>query len=384
MKAKPLLIAASLPFLLAMCQGEAPPQRLPWSQELQGELDRALKANGGTGVSAAVVVAAAGEWAGVSGFSDPTTAESIRPDMVFDVASVGKTFTAALVLQLAEEGRLSLDDPLNKWLPDVPHINSSATIRQLLNHTSGNSHFAANQRYWSAVFADPDSLWTPATVLAFVPEPRFPPGGGWHYASTNYILLGMIIEKATASTLNGELRNRLLDPWKLANTFPILDNDARRSRPFARGHFDLDGDGKLEDMGAQSRNALFSSAWAAGPVVSTAEDLARWAQRLYGNRVLRKGSLEQMIDFHRPTPGEPFMSGYGLGTAEINAEFLGGERVWGHLGWQPGYMTAMLYFPDHAVSLAVLINDNNEACISSIVVGLWSIVRKHLEERGTG
>jgi len=135
-------------------------------------------------------------------------------------------------------------------------------------------------------------------------------------------------------------------------------------------------------MGSLSRNSLFSSAWAAGPVVSTAEDLAKWAEYLYSDRVLKKESLDQMTDFYRPTPGEPFISGYGLGTAEIRGEFLGGERVWGHLGWQPGYMTAMLYFPDHSVSMAVLINDNNEKCITSITVGLWGIVKHHLEESG--
>ena len=379
MKSKLLLISAILPFVLVMCYRATTPQKLPWSQELQVALDNGLKSKGGTGVSASVVVNGTGEWAGVSGMSDLKTAQPIQPDMLFDVASVGKTFTAALVLQLAEEGKLSLDDPLHKWLPDFPNINKNATIRQLLNHTSGISHIAANRQYWAAVFADPDSLWAPEDVLRFVPEPRFPPGAGWHYSSTNYILLGMIVEKATASTLNVQLRNRFLVPLKLNNTLPVTDSAARASRVFAHGHFDLNGDGELEDMGPQSRNSLFTSAWAAGPVASTAGDLARWAECLYGNHVLQKESLDRMVDFHRPTPGEPLLSGYGLGTADLSGDFLGGERVWGHLGWQPGYMTAMLYFPDRSVSMAVLINDNNEECITSITVGLWGIVKDHLE-----
>ena len=375
MKSKLLLISV----ILVMCYRATTPQKLPWSQELQVALDNGLKTKGGTGVSASVVVNGTGEWAGVSGMSDLKTAQPIQPDMLFDVASVGKTFTAALVLQLAEEGKLSLDDSLHKWLPDFPNINKNATIRQLLNHTSGISHIAANRQYWSAVFADPDSLWAPEDVLRFVPEPRFPPGAGWHYSSTNYILLGMIVEKATASTLNVQLRNRFLVPLKLNNTLPATDSAARASRVFAHGHFDLNGDGALEDMGPQSRNSLFTSAWAAGPVASTAGDLTRWAECLYGNHVLQKESLDRMVDFHRPTPGEPLLSGYGLGTAELRGDFFGGERVWGHLGWQPGYMTAMLYFPNHSVSMAVLINDNNEECITSITVGLWGIVKDHLE-----
>jgi len=378
MNSKSLFISVVLSSLFVMGDGATTLQKLPWSEELQEVLDRGLKTSGGTGVSAAVLVAGTGEWAGVSGISDVKTAECITPEMLFDVASVGKTFTAALALQLAEEGKLSLDDSLHKWLPDFPHISRTATVRQLLNHTSGISHFSKNPRYWSAVFATPDSLWTPLDVLAFVPEPRFPPGGGWHYSSTNYILLGMIIEKATGSALSEQLRSRILIPWRLKNTFPSLDSTASKSRVFAHPHFDLDGDGKLDDMGSLSRNSLFSSGWAAGPVVSTAEDLTRWAECLYGDHVLQKESLQQMTDFYRPTPGEPFLSGYGLGTADLTGELLGGEKVWGHLGWQPGSMTAMLYLPTHSVSIAVLINDNNEACITSLVVGLWGVVKKHL------
>jgi D-alanyl-D-alanine carboxypeptidase len=382
MRLKLLLLPAFLPFLLVICDRAVPPKKLSWSQELQAVLDAGLKTTGGTGVSAAVIVTGEGEWAGVGGMSDPKTAKPIQPDMLFDIASVGKTFTAALVLQLVEEGRLSLEDSIHEWLPEFPNINSNVTIRQLLNHTSGISHFAGNREYWHTVFADPGRMWSPEEILAFVPEPRFPPGGGWHYSSTNYILLGMIIEKVTASTLSQQLRNRLLVPLNLDNTCVSMDGHQGGSRVFAHGHYDLNGDRRLDDMGSLSRNSLFSSAWAAGPVVSTAEDVARWAKILYGDRILPKELFDQMIDFHRPTPGEPFSSGYGLGTTEIKGEYFGGERVWGHLGWQPGFMTAMLYFPNHSVSVAVLINDNNENSITTIAVGLWNVVKNHLEGSG--
>lgn len=378
MNSRLFLITLSFPCLVGTCHRTTAPEKLPWSQELQEVLDHELKSTGGTGVSAAIRIVGKGEWSGVSGMSDTRRSEPIKPDMVFDVASVGKTFTAALVLQLAEEGKLSLDDPLHKWLPDFPMIDHNATIRQLLNHTSGISHFSKNQQYWQTVFAYPDSLWAPGEVLAFVPEPRFPPGKGWNYSSTNYVLLGMIIEQAGSSTLSAQLRTRFLVPLDLAGIVPSIGDRAGEFPVFAHGHFDLNGDGQVDDMGGLSRNSLFSSAWAAGPVVSTAEALARWAEYLYGDRVLRRESLEEMTKFYRPTPGEPFLSGYGLGTAEIQADFLGGERVWGHLGWNPGYMTAMLFFPDRSVSLAVLINDNNEKSISSITAGLWSVVKNHL------
>ena len=379
MKSTSSVVSIILALSLLACSHAPAPKRLAYSQELQDVLDTALKATGGTGVSAAVIVAGKGEWAGVSGMSEPKTATAINPNMLFDIASVGKTYVAALVLQLAEEGRLTLDDPLPKWLPDFPNINNTATIRQLLNHTSGISHFAENSAYWQTVMGDLDSLWTHEAVLAFVPEPKFPPGQGWHYSSANYVLLGMIIEKATASTLATQLRNRIFIPLKLNNTCTPLDRDAALCGTLAHAHFDVNGDGKLDDMGNMPRTSIFSSVWASGPVISTAEDLAQWADALYRGRVLKKQSLDQMLDFHRPTPGEPLISGYGLGASEFPGEPFGGEKAWGHLGWNPGYMTAMLYFPDRSVTLTVLINDNNEGCITQVAVGLWSAVKSHLE-----
>ncbi|UCE18845.1 MAG: beta-lactamase family protein [Gemmatimonadota bacterium] len=379
MKNKLLFASIVLTFLVAMCFKATVPKKLPFSKELQDVLDSGLKKTGGTGVSAAVIVTGKGEWVGVGGMSDLKTAEAIKPNMLFDIASVGKTFIAALVLQLAEEDRLILDDPLQKWLPDFSNIDNTVTIRQLLNHTSGISHFTENTAYWKTVFGDLDSLWTPEDILAFVSESHFPPGGGWHYSSTNYVLLGMIIEKVTESTLTTQLRNRFFIPLKLNNTFTPLDIEETLSVEFAHAHFDLDGDGELDDMGYLPRKSIFSSVWAAGQVVSTAEDLVKWAEVLYSSRVLKKETLDQMIDFHRPTPGEPLYSGYGLGTGEFPGEFFAGDRAWGHLGWQPGYMTAMLYFPNHSVSLAVMINDNNEDCITYIAVDLWSIIKNHLE-----
>jgi CubicO group peptidase (beta-lactamase class C family) len=190
----------------------------------------------------------------------------------------------------------------------------------------------------------------------------------------------MILEKATKSTLSSQLRNRFFIPFKLEHMRFSLDPDVSVSEVLAHAHFDLDQDGSLDDIGILSRTSIFSSVWASGPVVTTAGDLARWADFLYGGRVLPKELYNQMIDFHRPTPGEPLMSGYGLGIVELNGEFFGGEQVWGHLGWQPGYMTAMLYFPDYSVSLVVMINDNNENSITFIGIGLWSVVKNHLNQ----
>jgi D-alanyl-D-alanine carboxypeptidase len=354
-------------------------EKLPFSLKLQEALDDGLKTTGGSGISAAVIVSGKGEWRGTSGMSDKKLAKPLKPEMLFDAASIGKTFTAALVLQLTEEGRLTLDDTLGQWLPAFANIDSAVTIRQLLNHTSGLAHYTENTKYWKSVLSDLDRIWTPADILALTPKAHYAPGKGWHYSSANYILLGMIAEKATESTLAKELRKRFFIPLNLKNTFTPLESAKQLSGAYAHAHYDLDGDGELDDMASLPRRSIFSSVWAAGPVVSTAEDIARWADLLYRGRVLQKEALTEMVTFHRPTPGEELYSGYGLGTCEYLSKILAGDEAWGHLGWQPGYMGVMMYFPKYSVSLVALINDNNEDCIRYVSVSLWQVIKKQLK-----
>ena len=353
-----------------------PELALPFGQELQDVLDDGLQVTHGTGVSAAVHVSGQGTWTGVSGMSDLSASKRIKRDMLFDIASVGKIFTAALVLQLAEEDLLSLEDPLHKWLPAYPNIENTITIRQLLNHTSGIFDFVENDAYWHSVWEDPKRLWEPADVLALIREPYFSPGQGARYSSTNYILLGMIVERVTDSTMAEQTRTRFLEPLGLIHTFSIGSEGI--SGELAHGHFDLDGDGEIDDMASLPRTAIDSSKWASGSIVSTAEDLARWADALYGGRVLSPEATKQMLSFYRPVaeaPGGALASGYGLGVQEFTA---GEQRMWGHLGQYPGYMAAMLYVPDYSTTVVILINDGNEACITHISFGLLGVVGNHL------
>ena len=348
------------------CEGRP----LPSGPALQAALDIARTLTGGTGVSAAVVVEGKGSWAGASGRSGSETPLHTR--MVFDVGSVGKNLVAALVLQLAEEGRLDLDDPAGRWLPPYPNVDADTSIRQLLDHTSGVFDFVEHPRSPFRVPFDSiafDEATSPeATLRELVSEPYFPPGTGWHYSTTNYLLLRLIVEEATGSTVRAEIRGRFLLPLALDQTV-VMDEESVSldGHEAARPWFDADGDRALDDISSRGR------AWMAGRspamVFASAGDLARWSQALYGGRVLGKASLAEMVRFRRPAPGEPY-SGFGLGTGELR---FGGREIWGHLGWQYGYTTAMLHLPDRETSIAVLINDNNMACIGATFVGLWLV-----------
>jgi D-alanyl-D-alanine carboxypeptidase len=357
--------------------------KLSFGRKLQSILDLGVRLTKGTGISAAVVVPGIGTWTGASGRSQ--SSEPIAPDMLFDIASIGKHYVAVLVVQLAQEGRLGLDDPLSTWLPEYPNIDKGITVRQLLNHTSGISDWVEHpqspyRKTFDAITFD--EISSPASVMrTLVNEPYFPPGSRFRYSTTNYTLLRMIVEQVTGSTVAKEIERRFLAPLDLSQTFVVdADTCLPESVRVAHAWWDADRDGALEDI--TSRPRMWIATRSPAMIYATAEDLARWAQAIYGGTVLDPTFLQQVLVFHRPTPtapGEPFATGYGLGTQELR---LGRLVMWGHLGWQYGYTSSMLYVPKHSASIAVLINDNNMMLINLATIGLWIIMWLGLKRAG--
>ena len=139
---------------------------LALTQKLKNSLEDSLKNSNIQGVSSAIIMPSKEIWLGVSGMSDPTIEEQINPEMLFDIGSTGKNYVAALILQLVEEGRFTLEDPLRKWLPDYPNIDNNITIRQMLNHTSGVYDFVKNSRSpWQMAYKS-TKMWTQEQILA--------------------------------------------------------------------------------------------------------------------------------------------------------------------------------------------------------------------------
>ncbi len=271
--------------------------------------------------------------------------------------SIGKTYVAAVLLQLVQEGRVELDRRISHWfgedewftrLPNGPDI----TLRMLMNHTSGIPRHIFMSDFQAAVKAQPLKVWRPEEMVAYVldVEPAFEAGQGWSYADTNYILVGMIIERVTGRTYYEELTDRILRPLGLADTTPSDRPDipwlacgyTSENNPFSlpieaarRGYYAMNP--QLE--------------WTGGGLACTALDLARWAWLLYGGRVLQADTLQHMLD------GVPMKEGsqqlYGLGVMLRSSER---DRVLGHSGWMPGYVSMMAYYPDHSVAVAVQVN----------------------------
>ncbi|MCD6249949.1 MAG: beta-lactamase family protein [candidate division Zixibacteria bacterium] len=189
-------------------------------EKLQTVLNENIEDINGRGVSVAVIMPGRPIWKGVAGISHDTI--SISPDMLFAIGSITKNFVASLTLKLVEEGKLSLEDSLHSWLPAYSHIDSTITIRQLLNHSSGIYMFWSNQQIWDDLKKDRTKIWTPEEVLSYIKEPySFAPGEGFRYSNTNYLLMAMIIEKATGSNLSTEFRERFWKPLEIDNAYFI-------------------------------------------------------------------------------------------------------------------------------------------------------------------
>lgn len=313
--------------------------------QLQDSLDRKVQQYELVGASAAVILPNQGAWLGTSGYSVPANSDTIRSDMLFGIGSVTKTFTAAMMLRLADDGVLSLDDSLHQWIPSFAHVDSTITIRQLLQHTSGIFNFTDHSDFPQANFADPTRFWSPEDVLTkLLNPPYFAPGTDWKYSNTNYIIAGMIIRKATGHEISNELHRRFLDPHNLNRTFLGVEDSLRGELV----HYWLNPN---NDGHSMTRTSIYSLAWTAGAIFATAEDVAKWAILLYSGEFFSQTYMDEMLTFH-PS------SNYGLGTQYLS--YLG-QRMWYHTGGIYGFNSVMVYMPDHEASFVVLLNSGQPA-----------------------
>ena len=342
-------------------------------ERLQAVLDDLIENHHGMGASAAVILPDHDVWFGVSGVSHDTI--RITPDMLFGIGSVTKSITAALILKLAEEGLLTLEDSLHHWLPHFQNIDSTITIQQLLNHTSGVNCFYNNDEMWNAIEGGIVLDWKPEDILMYVPQAYFSPGADWHYSNANYTLLGMIVEKASGSSVSSAFRNRFFEPLGLNNTYLAAEEPLFG----IVAHFcSRDDDDVFNDLTDSPRRFNEERvAWTSGGIFSTAEDVARWSQLLYGGHVLGEPYTEALLTF---VPSVHFDAPeYGCGVMMFDPSWANGEVSIGHTGGFITHMTYMVYLPDHDVSIAVMINDWNSGCIEAIKDGLIRVVLDHLQ-----
>jgi D-alanyl-D-alanine carboxypeptidase len=326
------------------------PEKL--AEALQHALDSMQQQLNSRGFSAALVLPNDALWAGASGISSQSPGDSLRTDHIFAVASSSKTITGACILQLQEEGLLSIDDSLHQWLPDFNNLNGNITIRQLLHHRSGVFDILSHPTFFPIINSSVVTIWEPENALtSFLNPPDFQPGASWAYSNTNYILLGMIIEAATGNDYHEEIRNRFFEPLGM-ESISLMPFEAFTGEA-AHLWLDLNGDGTLDDAHnfITTYNSFFSVAWSAGSFWATPSDMASWIKAYHTAGILQDESIDAA---HSTVPTTmPSGTRYGLGITKRN--FLG-QEAFGH-GGDVSYSAAVYYFPEKNIGMAVHCND---------------------------
>jgi D-alanyl-D-alanine carboxypeptidase len=290
--------------------------------------------------------------AGVASLEDGAPLEATDR---FRIYSITKTFTAIIVLQLVDEGILSLEDTVAQVLDDpavgrIPNVDI-ITIRQLLLHTSGiYDYMDETSPFWEDAFFGPNADWSRVWILkelvAYADgdahEPYFAPGEAFHYANTNYILLGMIVEQATGRAFGNELRSRILTPLNLTDTF--LADGGSIPEGTVNGYQVLEG----ELVNVSSTN--LSWAWTAGGIVSTTTDVLRFARAAYTGELLSPESFAEMVTFG---PGDKPGFSWGMGLYQ---EETPNGRLVGFDGDGAGFTSYMSRHDEGDVTVVVLAN----------------------------
>lgn len=326
--------------------------------DLQAALDRIRARDAIPGVSATIVFADGSVWRGVSGLANVKAGTFVTPDTAFAIGSISKTFLAALILDLAEDGKLRLEDSAREYVPNVA-IDPAITIRQLLDHTSGLHDFFFGRGIDRALRADRSALWTSTRTLRYVGKPYFRPGKGWHYSNTNYLILGLIAERVGGRSLAGQLRDRYFEPLGLDRTF--YQGVEKPRGPVAHGYRFAGSKRTLPaiDLADGTEVTPFRSvvtaAGGAGSIASTSYDIARWADDLYDGGVLDGASLDLMVGDVSATAAYKARVPYGLG---VQAIAVGGYPTLGHSGRLLGSQGVVRHFPDADLTIAVLTNQN--------------------------
>jgi D-alanyl-D-alanine carboxypeptidase len=333
MRSRPLksagLVALAVAMLVAAAVAASP---AAGRAAPRAKLQRAVDALAAAGAPGAVALVRDGERTirVAGGYGNLAKRTPLRARDRFRVGSSTKSFVAAVVLQLAGERKLALDDSVERWLPGLVPNGGQITVRQLLNHTSGLADYAPeeDETFIRRVLANRRRTWQPRELVAIgtAQRPLFAPGARWSYSNTGWILLGLIVEAASGNALAAELQERIFAPLRLRAT--SFDTKARIAGRHAHGYSRV-GARRRFDISVLNQ----SWAWAAGAIVSTAGDLARFYRALLDGRLLRPDLLAEMKT-SVPTPSP--MQRYGLGL--IRTRYPCGV-FWGHGGETLGYQS---------------------------------------------
>jgi D-alanyl-D-alanine carboxypeptidase len=357
-----LLSIAFLSLLIpAALHAQADQARL--QQQLTEKLHDLFKQTNAPGVSAGIASPDGKVISVVDGWADRETKKAMTSETLMIQGSVGKTYVAAIAMQLIHDKKLNLEEKVSTYLGKEPWFKQlpnakDITVKMLMNHTSGIMRYELDPKFTDDLTRQPTKVWMPAERISYVlgKKPPFAAGKGWDYSDTNYIVLGMIIEKMTGKSMEELIKTRLLEPLGLKQTMSsdrltipgLAQGYAGSQNPFGGKELMLNVDGSM------IVNPQFE--WTGGGMASTTADLARWAKLMYEGKYEGKAFDASMLPVMLEGVPAPMLgreAKYGLGVI-LRPTPLG--KTYGHSGFFPGYMTEVMYWPDAKVAVAVQVN----------------------------
>jgi D-alanyl-D-alanine carboxypeptidase len=333
--------------------------------KLQAEIPKLMKANAIPGVVVLIKSPGLGDWSATFGTATIDKSVPMSMNDYFRIGSNTKTMTSTVILQLVQEGKLKLDDPISKYVPTVPN-GQNITIAQLSEMRSGLYSYSFDSGFNATLDDDPQKAWTPNELLAiaFAHPSDFAPGARYEYSNTNIVLLGLVIQQLTGMTASEAFQKRIFEPLKLTHTSLPANTDSSIPEPHPQGYqfgTNVQTINSYQVPPAQLPTALNGTlkpidftnsnpSWAftAGGAISTPDDLAVYVQALVGGGLLDAKTQKLRLDSILPTvPGQTGGLGYGLGIVRF------APNIYGHDGQIPGFSTFMVY--DHKQDNTIII-----------------------------
>jgi D-alanyl-D-alanine carboxypeptidase len=311
------------------------------------------------------VTTPAGSWSEALGKANKSPSTRMSMDLQHRIGSVTKTFTTTLILQLAQQGKLSLDDPVSKFVPGVAN-GDKITLRMLGNMTSGLHEYLANPEFRTAFFKDPSRTWKPQELLeaSYKQEPQFAPGTNSAYSNPNTVLLGLVVEKVEGRSFAEVLKEKILVPQGLNHTF--FSNNEQFPGRHIHGYTSLYPGKKEVDSTSWSP----SQAYAAGAMISTIADLTKWAKIVATGALISPELQAERLKWDR------------LGDNDDNWHYTFGleeNSGWiGHNGQIPGHFTFEIYNPKLDATIVIAMNSdknvNGEPGVNVLLRGISKIL----------
>ncbi len=337
------------------------------AQDIQADLDNLLAEYADADGPAVVIQITSpyGTWIATTGLADgerPTT-----PDDRFRIASMSKTYVATVTLMLVEEGVFDLDDLASDWLSDeiVENIANAdvVTIRQLLAMRSGIDDYLGTEEFWQAIQADMTYEWTAEEAITYAYElpALFAPDEEYNYSNSNYILLQLILENASGMTLAQLVREKILDPLGLENTYTQISET--HPKGFVNGYEDIDGDGELDDV----TNINDGAGLGDGGLISNTADITTFYHALLAEKtLLSEAMMTELLNFGDDGEG----GGYSLGLSAWETDY---GTAWGHSGGVLGFISLGVYLPDEDI-IVVALSASWDVDIESLVDDAISLI----------